>query len=136
MSPMRSQLARSSAERAHQPEGTGARAVTAWAAFLLLSVALISILIWLLCLWFTAGRPPVPPFLRDARPGQAFHWARPVEDLARVRAIEERRLDRYGWVDRDRGIARIPITRAMALIAEGQGPAEPVEPATPEGEDR
>jgi len=28
-------------------------------------------------------------------------------------------LGRYGWVDRERGIARIPIERAMDLVADG-----------------
>ena len=44
--------------------------------------------------------------------------------LATERGITERNagratLDRYGWVDRDAGIARIPIDQAMTLVAEG-----------------
>lgn len=42
------------------------------------------------------------------------------------RGIEERRaerdaLSRWGWVDRDAGIARMPIERAMDLIAADAG---------------
>jgi hypothetical protein len=29
------------------------------------------------------------------------------------------RLNRFGWIDRDQGIAHIPIERAMDLIADG-----------------
>jgi hypothetical protein len=34
------------------------------------------------------------------------------------RALQERRLESYGWVDRARGVAHIPIKRAMALMVE------------------
>lgn len=40
-------------------------------------------------------------------------------DAERVRyfTAQERRAGEYAWVDRDRGIVRIPVERAMALIA-------------------
>jgi hypothetical protein len=45
-----------------------------------------------------------------------------------VRAADER-LNGYAWVDRNAGIARIPIDRAMELIASGAKPAPaPKEP--------
>jgi cell division protein FtsN len=39
-------------------------------------------------------------------------------DLAHFRQWEEEKLNSYGWIDKKRGIARIPIERAMDLIAE------------------
>lgn len=33
---------------------------------------------------------------------------------------QRRELDSYGWVDRDSGLVRIPIERAMQLVAEEQ----------------
>jgi hypothetical protein len=42
----------------------------------------------------------------------------PVLDLARERAAEEKLLNSYGWVDRQKGVARIPIGRAIDLLAE------------------
>ncbi len=39
-------------------------------------------------------------------------------DLAKFRAAEEAQLHSYGWVDQSAGLARIPIERAMDLIAE------------------
>src|ERR1051326_5575586 len=42
----------------------------------------------------------------------------PKADLDQRRAAEREHLERYGWVDRDRGIARIPIERAMKLLSE------------------
>jgi hypothetical protein len=41
----------------------------------------------------------------------------PTADLNRFRATEEAKLNGYGWVDRERGIIRIPIERAMDLLA-------------------
>ncbi|MBZ5537900.1 MAG: hypothetical protein LAO31_18245 [Acidobacteriia bacterium] len=42
----------------------------------------------------------------------------PGADLNEFRAVEDSRLDSYGWVDRQTGIIRIPIDRAMDLVAE------------------
>lgn len=38
-------------------------------------------------------------------------------DLARFRAEEETKLTTYGWVDRKAGVVRIPVARAMELMA-------------------
>jgi hypothetical protein len=43
---------------------------------------------------------------------------RPVEDYQRLREEEAQRLREYQWIDREDGIARIPIERAMELILE------------------
>ncbi len=39
-------------------------------------------------------------------------------DLDRLRAVESEQLERYGWVDRDHGVVRIPIEQAMKLLRE------------------
>ena len=38
---------------------------------------------------------------------------------------QEKQLNSYGWVDKDAGVAHIPIERAMALIAERGLPVKP-----------
>jgi len=38
-----------------------------------------------------------------------------------LNAQRRHKLEHYGWVDRDAGIARIPIDRAMELLWEGNG---------------
>ena len=35
-----------------------------------------------------------------------------------MRALEDAQLNDYGWVDRQRGIAAIPIKRAMELVVQ------------------
>src|SRR5207244_526994 len=42
----------------------------------------------------------------------------PSAELDDFRTAEERKLNRYGWVDKQRGIVRIPIERAIDLIAQ------------------
>jgi len=62
----------------------------------------------------------------------------PARDLQEVRAAEDRHLSRYAWVDRQQGVAQIPIERAMALWVRTQGAsaatnANPATHATPAG---
>jgi hypothetical protein len=40
------------------------------------------------------------------------------QKLQALRERENALLDRYGWVDREQGIARIPIQRAIAILAD------------------
>lgn len=40
------------------------------------------------------------------------------EELATLRAQQQARLNGYGWVDEGAGVARIPVERAMELVAE------------------
>jgi len=42
----------------------------------------------------------------------------PFKDVYLLRQSEAERLGSYGWVDKDGGIARIPIDRAMALTLD------------------
>jgi len=41
-----------------------------------------------------------------------------VQDLQQIRTTEDRILNSYGWVDQKKGVARIPIDRAMDLLAQ------------------
>src|SRR6185312_12582356 len=42
----------------------------------------------------------------------------PKADLDQLRAREDARLSTFGWADRDRQIAHIPIERAMELLSQ------------------
>jgi len=50
---------------------------------------------------------------------------RESQDLLQMRAAEEKRLHSYGWVDRTNGVVRIPIERAIELVAQRGLPARP-----------
>ena len=49
----------------------------------------------------------------------------PAVDLQHIRAAEEQLLASYGWVDRQKGVVRIPIDRAIDLLAQRGLPARP-----------
>jgi hypothetical protein len=67
----------------------------------------------------TAVDVPASPLSRTEQlpPAPRLQVA-PADDLARLRTAEQQRLNSYDWVDRNAGVVRIPIDRAMALIAE------------------
>ncbi|MEA2696393.1 MAG: hypothetical protein QOI66_664 [Myxococcales bacterium] len=49
--------------------------------------------------------------------------------LDKWRAERSEALNSYGWVDRKRGVAHIPIDKALELLASGAVPAAPQAPA-------
>lgn len=69
-----------------------------------------------------AARSPQPAPMTQVdpmkEPPEPRLQTRPVADLKQIRADEEALLHRYEWVDPDKGIVRIPIQRAMELIAK------------------
>ena len=85
----------------------------------------------------TAHQPPVSPMAtpeadtRAVAPEntQAFPQPRLEENertqLRQFVEDQDRKLATYDWVDKDKGIARIPIDRAMELIAERGLPVRP-----------
>ncbi|MGH9672676.1 MAG: hypothetical protein ACRD44_05795 [Bryobacteraceae bacterium] len=62
----------------------------------------------------------VPPEMATGRviPPAPRLQVNPSIDLDRMLALEEQMLSTYGWVDRKAGVVRIPIERAMELLAE------------------
>jgi hypothetical protein len=57
------------------------------------------------------------------RPPEPRLEVTPVEDLRKFREAEDRALNAYGWMDREHGVVRIPIARAMELLAQRGLPA-------------
>jgi hypothetical protein len=52
----------------------------------------------------------------------------PALDLKAIRDAEDQTLATYGWVDREKGVVRIPIDRAIDLLAQRGLPARPAQP--------
>lgn len=56
----------------------------------------------------------------------------PVTDMVDMRATEEQRLNSYGWVDKQHGVAHIPIEQAKKLaLQSGVYQVNPGNPETP-----
>lgn len=82
--------------------------------------------------------PKLSPLVGSQVPPAPRLQEKPANDLASMRAAEDRMLDRYLWLDKERGLVRLPIDRAMDLLLEQGLPetsaevplAEPVEGET------
>jgi len=66
-----------------------------------------------------------PPAVEPPGPRLQVH---PEADLAAFRSRENEILDGYAWVDKEKGIARIPVEEAMRIVAERGLPAFPPAP--------
>jgi hypothetical protein len=103
-----------------QPDSHESYAVAAgmlhWAAAILalsLLAIVLGVYVWARPVLRAGTLPPRPI------PPQPRLQADPAADLAAERALQRSRLDRYGWMDDVHTVARIPIGRAMALLADG-----------------
>jgi hypothetical protein len=109
----------------HEHRDVRPQSIAIAAAGLAITTALTLILMmWLLGYFASresresaAGSPLAGAYGRQVPPEPRLQTA-PLRDLAALRAAENGVLDTYGWVDREAGIARIPVERAMALLAE------------------
>ena len=76
----------------------------------------------------------IPPPLAGTLPKQPPEprlQVNPGEELQQYKAIEEAPLSRYEWIDTKNGIVRIPIDRAIELLAERGLPVRAEPGATP-----
>lgn len=103
---------------AHAPDTTDARRVTMVGAALVAMVALCVIASALITrgLAHHYARPPATTTALPATDGPPLE-PDPAATLARFRAEKRALLDGYAWVDRAHGVARIPVSEAMRIVA-------------------
>lgn len=113
------------------------KGVVSFAIGLGLTMAVVLGLVWLLVAhWKTwqIARDPRPSPVAEANaprlPPEPRLQSAPVKDMDALRAREASILTTYGWVDRQAGVGRIPIDRAIDLVLEQGLPAARPE-ATP-----
>ena len=96
------------------------------ALVLLCGVALL-ILVGLFKYFQSSEEPPVAGAisLENRVPPSPRLQNNPIQDLKAMRAAEDSVLTSYGWVDQKNGIARIPIARAIDLLAQRGLPSRP-----------
>lgn len=73
--------------------------------------------------------PPSPLARREA-PAEPLLQVSAPQERQETRDLEEKTLTSYEWVNKQAGIVRIPIGRAMELLAERGLPASPKESDT------
>jgi hypothetical protein len=79
-----------------------------------------------------APRHPMASSLVRTEPPAPRLQPDPRADLLALRAQEDAVLNNYAWVDKGRGVVRVPIERAMQILAERGLPAR----AAPAGDAR
>jgi hypothetical protein len=117
-------------ENRHERSDVDTRAVGKFGiALVLLCIVSLAVVLGLFRYFFTVdvGRNPVPPSQNaGARvPPQPQLEKTPVLDLQRMVQEEDQVLNSYGWVDGRNGIVRIPIDRAIDLLAQRGLPSRP-----------
>lgn len=102
--------------QAHEQSDLHVRNVLWTAVVLIAAIALVHLVVYALMLMFhgSAGGTPWRHNAVRELPA-AFHTYPTAEALRRE---QEAKLESYGWVDRERGVARIPIERAIDLYVE------------------
>jgi len=108
----------------HETRDVDPRKITLLAAVLVAVVAVCLVLtLWLFDFFASRAdreQPPVSPLARgaDQRPPEPRLQEVPMKDIREMRAEEEVVLKTYGWVDKDKGVVRVPIEKAMEMIAK------------------
>ena len=81
--------------------------------------------------WAESGAGPEPPARTVPAAGPVLQIS-PARDMAALRAKEDLLLRGTAWIDRDQGLARIPVETAMELLVKRAAPPSP-RPAGPGG---
>jgi len=90
--------------------------------FASLTFALLAMM-WLFGLMTSERRAVKTAFQADEAPPPPRLQVSPHREMKALRAEEDAILGGYGWVDRANGVVRIPIERAMDLLARRGLPA-------------
>jgi hypothetical protein len=98
-------------------------AILKWGIALLVVAVIVQVLMYFLFQFFNAQEAkmdpkPSPMFQKDQRPPEPTLQLDPKLDLQKFHAQEEHLLTSYGWVDKEKGIARIPVSEAMKLVVQ------------------
>lgn len=117
-------------ERRHETRDMDIRPIVMFGAGLVGSTAAVLLLMaWLF--GYLAAReakldiPPSPLAETRRPPPEPRLQITPATDLEEMRRTEDAVLNSYGWVDRGAGIVRVPIDRAITLLAQRGLPVRP-----------
>jgi hypothetical protein len=108
----------------HETSDVNIRAIFGFAIGLTVTTIVVAFAVWVLFQYFNAREARTvfveyPLASQESRvPPEPRLQTNPREDLGNLRAREDQALTSYGWVDKNAGVVRIPIDRAMQLIVE------------------
>jgi hypothetical protein len=114
----------------HEESDINVRAISKFGIGLTLAVVVSLFLLWGLFSYFMKREARIEPPPRqqvgvDARrlPPEPRLQPAPILDMRSQLEAEDRILNSYSWIDPDKGVVRIPVGRAMELLAERGLPA-------------
>jgi hypothetical protein len=86
-------------------------------------IGIVGLYLWFDQIFSKADTPPPAVRLSQGErlpPGPHLQ-ARPETELARLRERERQQLEGWAWVDREAGVARVPVAVAMEHMLRSQG---------------
>jgi hypothetical protein len=114
----------------HEESDVNINAILAFAAGLVAVAIVVHLLIWVLFRFFDARESraatveyPLAVQQEQRLPPEPRLQTNPRQDLQDLRAGENDVLTRYGWIDKNGGVVRIPIDEAMRIVVERGLPA-------------
>ena len=120
---------RNNPELVHEESDVNVRAIFGFGAGLLALGLVVQVLLWLLMNYYTKQAAQVPrnfplsaEYQQQAPPEPRLQ-IHPQQDLRDLRAREDALLHGYGWVDKNTGVAHIPIEEAMKIVVQRGLPA-------------
>ena len=125
-----------SLELGHEVRDTSVKAVIWLGIGVIVLVFIAFVAVTLLYNLFESQRAeqagPPPPLLEEAQglPPPPLLQRNPAIDMAKMHRDTDAILNSYGWVDKQAGVVRIPITRAMQLTLERGLPTRPQSEST------
>jgi len=107
----------------HELSDANPKKILWFAVGLALVIAMVALVTYGLFHFFyrseTRSRPAPSPLSYGVEPPpEPRLLTKPGADLAAMRAEEDQILGSYGWIDRERGVVRLPIDRAITLLAQ------------------
>lgn len=107
----------------HERRDISIRGIVIFGGILAGSTAIVLLLIAWMFHFFTGLErkshvPPSPLAVTRRPPPEPRLQVSPSDDLKTMQAAEDAQLNNYAWVNRQTGIVRIPVGRAIELLAE------------------
>ena len=110
---------------AHEPTDADSRSITQFGIALTFLLIVSQLVLWWVFSSFSKKErnlsPPVPAIIRTQAPKEPPEprlQANPQADMRKMLQEEDEVLNHYGWVDPDRGIVRLPVERALDIVAQ------------------
>jgi hypothetical protein len=118
-------------ERSYDDDDVNLRTIVGFSLGVIGVTILAAALMWWMASTFKKEEEAMdraPPPLAEARtepipPGPRLQPT-PPRDMAELRRRDNEALTTYGWVDREHGVAHIPVDRAIDILAERGGRAK------------